>query len=396
MKNRLFLHITAVSLVILITSCNFPITCQCELVKPTLDIIDTIPLEVLEIQITKTPTPLPTPICPDVSSFGKIYDHWPSDFKLVDTSPNFTWFYTSNSIDPNSSLIWSEVCVPESYTFYFSTGPDFEDEIVVNVTNPSVVPDPTKLNLNWTLPIALEPMKVYRWITIGHYQGIELEGWKIPDMHNDEIWPPINNVNMSYKRCVFRTGPECTVGNIDVPLLTNPNYGDVLDTLNPTLEWSLDSCMPLVFSLEISTSAAFENPQNSVDPSLPGDYTKITQRNYNYAYIEYTLRDCTQYFWRVKGGIGYAYPGDPLPRQYGAFSDTGMFYVNTGHCPTPTPTPIPPTKTPTPTLSPSSTPSSIAFSCIGLSQTDCENYPNQCKWIPPVFTHPSTGYCVSR
>jgi hypothetical protein len=338
--------------------------------------------ELPQIAVATQTATLPAPVCPDASAFGKIYSHWPNLFTLTSTTPKFTWFYgrPAGSVKP-----WASECVPESYTLIISTGPDFEDEIIVPVTNPSVVADPTKLTMEWTLEKALQPVKVYRWVVIGHANGMTLEEWKIADIHNDALWPPLNSVNMTYKRTTFRTGPECAPGQIPVPILTSPLTGDVIQTLNPILTWEAGTCMPIVFWIEISTQPTFGNPQFSVDPSLPGDYTSQSQRNYPYASINYTLRDCTRYYWHVKGG------GEIInqAREWGSYSDTGMFNVDLGQCPAPTPSYVPPANTATPTNVP-------AVVCAGLTPADCNKYPGQCKWVWPPPTIRGPGSCQSK
>jgi hypothetical protein len=279
---------------------------------------------------------------------------------------------------------WDYECVPESYTLYLSSGPDFEDEIVVPIANASVVADPTKLTMKWTLNTPLEPMKVYRWAVVGHANGMTLDDWKIADIHDNAIWPPINTTNMTYPRTVFRTGPVCAVGQIPVPTLTVPSYGEVIQTLTPRLEWVGESCMPLVFWLEISTKPTYDNPQFYFDTSLPGDYTIQTQRNYPYAYIDYTLRDCTKYYWHVRGG------GLPGSQDWGNYSNEGMFTVNLGQCPTPTPVYVPPTSTPIPTST-----TAPAVTCAGLSMTDCNNNSSQCKWTFPI-SYAGPSFCVQK
>jgi hypothetical protein len=388
MRNTRFLLPALVTCTVVLASCNFPLLQSSKSSAPHTESLfsaPTIPPALLAGLPTELPTPVPTPDCPDRASFGKIYTHLPSDFEVVSASPELTWFYTSANGNPGSVEAWANECVPEAYTVYFSTGPDFEDEIVVPVTDPEVVADSGKLTMNWTIPTSLEVMKVYRWAVVGHANGFDIEGWRIADLHDDAIWPPINNVNMTYKRCVFRTGPECAAGQIGVPTLTTPSNGEVIQTLNPILTWDVSSCMPTVFWLEISTLPTFDNPQFSVYPIPTGDYTKQTQRNFPSAYIDYTLRDCTKYYWRVKGG-GYSNGGE-----WGNYSEVGTFSVNLGQCPTPTPTRVPATKTPTPTSSPTPVP----VTCEGLTMAECGSYPSLCKWVFPV-THVGPGACKPK
>ena len=378
MKRTRFLLSISLSSILFLSSCNLPLSQGDANKLTTPDFLFALP----EITATTQPTVIPPPVCPDASAFGRIYSNWPNLFKIMSTTPEFTWFYGSANGNPGSVEAWAYECVPESYILYLSTGPDFEDEIIVPVSNASVVADSTKLTMKWTLTTPLEPLKVYRWAVVGHANGMTLEDWKIADIHDDAIWPPINTVNMTYTRTTFRTGPECAVGQIPVPTLTTPINGDVIQTLNPILVWEVSSCMPLVFWLQISTQPTFENPEDYVDPSLPGDYTRQSQRNYPYAFIDYTLRDCTRFYWHVRGG------GIPGSQDWGNYSDEGMFTVNLGQCPTPTPIYVPPASTPTPTSVP-------PIVCAGLNMTDCNNNSSQCKWTFPI-THAGPGYCVQK
>jgi hypothetical protein len=380
MKTFRFLSVVIVTAALLVNACDAPLT--------SIDIATPTPEEEPAL-----PTVTIGPVCSDATAFGRIYDHWPSGFQIVPLTPELTWFYSPGSGYPNGVTNWADVCTPQSYTIYLSTGPDFDDEIVFEVPAPVVFTDPTKLTLETSITSGLEPLKVYRWMAVGHYNDLVLESWKIADIHNDNIWPPRNTVNMTYKRCTFRTGPECPSGQIDVPILLSPANGEVLQTLTPKLLWDVDTCMPLVFMVEISTTADFANPQPYVAPSQPGDYTKITQRNYPYAYIDYTLRDCTKFYWRIKGGIDIN-----NSREWGAYSEVGTFYVDFGQCPTPTPTATAtrqPTLTSTPTNPPKPTSTPKPFTCTGLSQESCLAHADKCIWYVPL-SHPESPYCKAR
>jgi hypothetical protein len=372
MKNIRFLSVVILAAMMLLNACNFPL----------LNVEKTTPVPNAQLAL---PTETSAPICPDISSYGKLYDHWPGGFELVSTTPELTWFYTPAISSPNGVQNWANECVPDSYTVYLSTGPDFTDEIAIPVTNPVVYPDPTKLTLEWTIPGGLEPMKVYRWTVIGYAHGTPLNEWRIADLHDDSIWPPLNTVNMTYKRCTFRTGPECASGQIDTPLLTYPVPGEVLNTLTPILLWEVDSCMPRIFLVQISTTPEFLDPQFYVNPGAGGDYTWTSQRNYPYAAVNYALRDCTKYYWRVQGGI-FTSGGDG---EWGAYSEVRSFSVDLGHCPTPTATLVPPTHTPTPTETPK------PFTCAGLSHDGCTNHSDKCEWYQPVSSF-NPPYCRAK
>lgn len=378
MKDFRFLSVVIITALMLINACNFPL-------------VSTVTTSNTPEPATAFATETSNPNCPDISSYGRIYDHWPSGFKLVSTAPELTWFYTSAHGNLANADAWANECVPESYTVYLSTGPDFADVITYEVTDPVITADPTKLTIEWTIPGGLESMKVYRWMVVGHTNGLVIEEWKINDIHNDELWPPLNTVNMAYKRCTFRTGPECTSGQIDIPLLVFPTNGTVINSLNPILLWNIDSCMPLVFMLQISTTPDFIDPQFSVDPSLGGDYTWQSQRNYPYALVNYALRDCTKYYWRVQGGIGEGGAGGY--REWGAFSEIDSFFVDMNNaCPTPTPTftPIPPTKTPTLTMTPK------PVVCAGLGHNACLRLSDKCVWVLDMTHLPAGGYCKAK
>jgi hypothetical protein len=221
--------------------------------------------------------------------------------------------------------------VPDSYTIHLSTGPDFTDEIVIPVTNPSVTPDPTKLTIEWTTTTPLDPVKVYRWFVVGHAGGIDIGAERLPYLHNQDWWPPLS----TYYRSVFRSGPECAENQIEVPTLVAPAAGETIQTLNPVLNWEVSTCWPLVFVVDISTTPTFDNPEWFVDPNVTGDYTDMTQTDYPWLNVDNILRDCTTYYWRVIGGTGQGNAADP--RVWGSYSDTQTFSVSIGACPTPTP-----------------------------------------------------------
>ena len=301
------------------------------------------------------------PGCPSISSYGRISEHWPSEFKITSTMPTFTWFYSAAGGSPGSVDAWANECVPQSYSLHLSTGPDFSDEIVYQITNPSVVPDPTKLTMEWTLPTPLDPVEVYRWFIVGHAGGIDIGADRLPYLHLHDWWPPLS----TYYRSVFRSGPECAATQIEVPTLIAPAVGEIIQTLNPELRWEVSSCWPLVFVVEISTTPDFDDPEWYVDPSIPGDYTDMTQTNYPWLNVEYILRDCTRYYWRVIGGVGQGNAADP--RVWGTYSETRSFTVSSSSCPAPTVT--------------------LQVNCADLSQAACVDNP-QCEWVGGLTNFP--------
>lgn len=346
------------------------------------------------IDATETQTSIPAatqaPIsCPSAASYGQISEYWPSRFHIESTTPTFTWFYSIRGRNMSALEEWATICVPATYSIYLSTGPDYDDEFVIQVQDPSIDADITKLTMGWTSDVPLELNKDYRWYVVGHSGDITIDDWGLVHLHDDAWWPP----RSTYFSGTFRTGLECEQGAISVPELNSPLDGAAINTVNPTLTWDINMCMPLVFKVEISTNPAFENFQSGVIPNLPQDYTVIRQSDYPWMYVEYILRDCTEYYWRVTGGIGEG--GEGGYREWGTPSGVRTFHVDQGQCPTPTPTLVPtvvpvfPTDTPIIVIPPTAVP----VVCAGMDETQCKQHSQECEWVVPATTAP---YCKAR
>jgi len=207
------------------------------------------PIAPLEIH-PDTPTPTRSPLyCPSDASFGQVWEVWPKGFKIVDTTPTFNWTYSIRGLRLSSPDEWENYCVPDSYTLHLTTGPEYDDEIVIPVENPSIVLENTHIAMEWTLNQQLDPLKDYRWMMVGNYGDIVIDSWNLNHLHIDSWWPPLS----TYFESVFRTGPECVSGDIPTPQLSYPSEGEVIGTLNPTITWAVDICMPPIFWVEIST-----------------------------------------------------------------------------------------------------------------------------------------------
>jgi hypothetical protein len=375
MKRSIYILIVVSLLSLLLTSCNSPN----EIVQKTPEDADMLAVQItLEPTLTIVPTAKPTASCPDINSFGRLDEYWPGLFTFPSTW-KFTWFYASGTTKA-SPFDWNWTCVPESYSIYLSTGPDFEDEIEVPIGTPHVTYDVSKVTLDWIFNYPLEPLKVYRWVAVGHYGDIDIGMDRVAELHQDAKWIgqyPINKGS-------FRTGPQsvfaflpiCESGSIDVPELLIPADHETINILKPTYFWDVPSCMPLVFYIQLSRNPNLDLAlgHTSYDDE---DYTFRLQLSYPWLDMQKppygimpALPDCTTYYWRVRGGIGDV-TNDP--REWGEWSGIQSFFVNSGTCPTATPTPtrVPPTKTPTPTATPTQVPVPV----------DCSNYHDEASCV---------------
>jgi hypothetical protein len=375
MKRSIYILIVVSLLLISVTSCNLPINID----QRMPDDPDKLVLQIPPVPTnTLAPTVRPTPSCPDVSAFGRLYEYWPGSFTFPSTW-KFTWFYgLGTTKDSPSDWLW--MCVPESYSLYLSTGPDFEDEIEVPINNLDVTYDITKVSLDWYFNYPLESLKVYRWVAVGHYGDIDIGMDRVAQLHQDAKWIGYSPINKGS----FRTGPQCRKASIDIPVLVFPAKGETINMRHPKFSWDLTSCMPLVFMTQLSRNPDLESLALGFISYAAEDYTFYRQTNYPWLDMETAgygglpaLPDCTTYYWRVRGGIGDA---TYTERVWGEWSGIQSFFVNSGTCPTATPTRIPPTKTPTPTA----TLTPVVINCGDYKDpVSCESH-SKCDWyIPP-------------
>jgi hypothetical protein len=357
MRKSNCLLILASLLLVLLAACNL----ATDITQEPPDDDDMQPLE-----ITLEPTARPTPYCPDISSFGKLDEYWPGGFTFP-SDWKFTWFYTLGTTK-DSPFDWNWTCVPDSYSIFLSTGPDFEDEIEVQVSTPHVILDITKVSLDWYFNSQLlEPLKVYRWVAVGHYGDIDIGMDRVAQLHQDSRWIGQNPMNKGS----FRTGPQCGSGSIDVPVLAFPADNETIDIRQPIFSWDVTSCMPLVFITQLSRNPDLQSLAPGLNSFAAADYSFYLQTNYPWLdmqTISYggipALPDCTTLYWRVLGGIGDA---TYTEREWGEWSEVQSFYVNSGSCPTPTPVPyIPPPASP--------------LNCAELNAEQCAAAPG-CEWI---------------
>ncbi|KAF0108912.1 MAG: hypothetical protein FD147_2332 [Chloroflexi bacterium] len=321
--------LTIVSLLLIIlASCDLPI----DIVQKTPDEAD-----LQAIEITLAPTPRPTPYCPGASSFGKFWEHYPQNFNLLPANSEFLWFYNFQGVQVGSVEAWANFCVPSSFTLVFSTGPEFDDEIYVPVTNPSLVFTAGSLEVRWALTTPLEPMKIYRWVAVGDYNDIQIKYNKISTLHDDTKWPPRSTL---FNMGTFLTGPLCALGAIETPVLGFPANGEVISSLRPKLTWNFTNCTPKEYKIQLSKNADLENLANNFWSFSTLDYT--VQPVLKYPWLDVSgfnswqpLPDCTRFYWRV---IGTSYNDEAWIREWGEWSEVRSFYVNSGSCPTPTPT----------------------------------------------------------
>ncbi|MBA4375861.1 MAG: hypothetical protein C0401_06785 [Anaerolinea sp.] len=368
-------------LILLLTACNLPTTTR---QNPVSQQKTQLP-EIIK-DATATPTTQPvviaTPSCPNVQSFGNLIGVSPEDLSLQPLNPQFTWYYSAQQFwNTESADPWAEICIPDSYELYFSTGPGFTNEFSVQVTNPtSTYPSNSSvLPLVWVISPALEPVKVYRWLPVGHYGMIDIGTSKIANLHDDSKWLPVSD---QWQQGVFRTGPACASGSIDIPGLLIPAEGEAVYTRQPKLIWETTTCMPLRYQLQI------------LSPQVGNLWFQV-QTNYPW-WSRYTttgsifpqLPDCSRIYWKVKGGV------DTIGSQeWGEWSEVRSFYVNSGSCPTPTPTSALPTRTPTRTST--ATPEPVGVDCGSIKDSMiCDNHP-ACYWKKNL-SNPSAGTCESN
>lgn len=287
--------------------------------------------------------------CQDRSDFGDITEDIPANGAVVNWPFFLRWDYDFISAGDNYPD-WENVCVPTSFTIYLSPGPDYSTSTSYTFTPTRADNLNTSLSFNSSPSSPLQANTSYRWIVVGHYQGIDIDQDQISLFQDESVWKKIGAIRQM--RGIFQTGPLCdpsTIGPVD---LITPQDQSVIDPDSTVFRWNMPNCSSMAYHLEINTSPQF--------PEENGTGWHITTEDF--LVTPGLLDPCIIYYWRVKAGL-YSTTYHQNNEDWSSISQPRTFIISDPSCPnasaavtaTPESADIPiqlPTNTPTHTPTP--------------------------------------------
>lgn len=319
--------------------------------------------------------------CPDLASFGYITENVPGRNALVSSPILFRWYYFAAE---GAAPDWANVCVPTSFTLYLAAAPDY------NITNTYTITPTTVENLtnilmfSHSLSDTLQPHTSYRWMVVGHADGIDIGDDRLPLFQDESAWKLTNNTAQMDGQ--FQTGPACDPQTISPVILINPPDEAALDTETPFFQWDLPSCSGSAYWLSFDT-----------DPQMDSvDFGWVTEQE-GFLTFQSSLQPCVIYYWQVQAGL-YSTAYHLQIGDWATASEIRSFLIRSSACPNanavPSPAPTsPPTSTPTKTPKPTSTPVVCAAQ---LDQKSCQAHSDICYWKPTNLTIPGVGICLDK
>ena len=181
-------------------------------------------------------------------------------------------------------------CFPDGAAVQIATAPDFSNNIEVKIAG-QFVSEYEAQNLL--------PATQYFWRVAYYVDG---SGGQVMGAYSGPR--------------TFYTGPECTsMGELNPPVRIAPLDGSILNTDNPTLQFTPGSpgCIPDKYLLHLHEMADFSDPNIMGETSSPATSVQSIP-----------LNDCTTYYWSVTA---------VQDGSYGPESDRGYFTVDlSGNC----------------------------------------------------------------
>jgi len=313
--------------------------------------------------------------CPDRAAFGYIDENVPARNVLVSSPIHFRWYYFAAE---GHAPDWSTVCVPTSFTLYLSPGPDYITTISYPIT-------PTNANnlvnlLMYSFYVndaLLQPHTSYRWMVVGHANGIDIDQDQLPLFQDESAWKLINNTSLMSGQ--FQTGPVCNPQTIGPVNLLNPQDQAALDTDTPYFQWDMPNCTGQAYWLSFDTDPLMASP----------DIGWVTGQE-GFLMFSGSLQPCIIYNWQVQAGL-YSYNYHLQNGDWATASEIRSFIIRSSECPE---ADAEPTATFIPILIPTNTPTKTPV--IPCSKYDkkasCNAQTNRCKWVIPPTGGP--GSCA--
>ena len=309
--------------------------------------------------------------CPDRASFGQVTENVPARNVLVSSPINFRWYYAAAE---GPAPDWANVCVPTSFTLYLSPGPDYSTYTTHTITPTSAENLVNLLMYSHVFTDTLQQHTSYRWMVVGHANGIDIGQERLPLFQDESAWKLINNSSQMSGQ--FQTGPGCDSQTISPVNLLNPQDGATLETDAPFFQWDMPQCSGSAYWLRFST-----DPQmNSIDLGWATDHE-------GFLMFQGALQPCTLYHWQVMAGLNSLNYHLQMGNWETA-SEIRSFIIRSAACPNadavPTATPTTTqTATPIPTSTPTKTPKPTSTPVVCADQPDqesCEAHGEICMW----------------
>lgn len=329
------------------------------------------------------PTPSPTPLlyqtndgitlgtnanCPDRSAFGEVIENVPTSNALVSYPILFRWYYAAAE---GAAPDWANVCVPTSFTLYLAPGPDYDTPLSFEITPTSAENLVNLLMYSYDLNNSLQPHTTYRWMVVGHADGIDIGDDRLPLFQDEDAWKLVNN--QSQMSGQFQTGPVCDPNTIGPANLLTPPDEAALETDSPTFQWDMPNCSATAYWLKFDT-----------DPQMGSvDIGWVTGQE-SFLVSQGLLQPCLIYYWQVEAGL-YSTSYHIQSGDWATASGIQSFILRSPDCPNAVAVPSPmPTLPPTATLvPPTHTPVPTSTPVVCAAQPDkesCESHSDQCYW----------------
>ena len=302
--------------------------------------------------------------CPDRTTFGYIDENVPGGGASVSSPVVFRWYYFSAA---GAAPDWANDCVPHNFTLYLSPGPDFSTSTAYPVTPTSV---DNMVNLLMYTTIFDEPLDptCYRWMVVGHADGIDIDNDQVALFQDDPAWHIVNN--QAQMTGLFSAGSGCEPQVLGPPDLIYPSNQAALDNDTPNFQWDVPGGPLQAHWLTFST-----------DPQMSTVDAGWVTPDEDFQIYSGHLQPCITYYWQVHAGE-HALNYHQQVGDWATVSEIRSFIIQSPSCPdaqadppgaspesTPTsptadtPTPVPPTavvNTPTyPPLPPTFTPTPV-------------------------------------
>jgi len=324
--------------------------------------------------------------CLDRESFGYITENVPGRNALVSSPILFRWYYFAAE---GAAPDWANVCVPTSFTLYLSPAPDYNTMITYEVTPTTAENLVNILMYSFDLTDALQPHTSYRWMVVGHADGIDIGDDRLPLFQDESAWKLINNTAQMDGQ--FQTGPACDPQTISPVTLLNPPDEAALDTDTPFFQWDMPSCSASAYWLSFDT-----------DPQMDSiDIGWVTGQE-GFLTFQGSLQPCVITYWQVQAGL-YSTSYHLQSGDWATASDIRSFIIRSDACPNalavPSPTPTsPPTATFLPTKVPTKTPKPTSTPVVCAAQPNMESclaHSDVCSWQPNLSA-PGAGICLDK
>lgn len=227
--------------------------------------------------------------CPDRAAFGNIVENVPIFEATVSSPILFRWYYRSAVGWPYPSD-WSDECVPTGFTLYLSPGPFYNTVLSFPVAPFTVDVNPSSLLYRFYLNNQLQPGTSYRWMVVGHAEGIDIDDDQLPLLNVEKNAWILGTLNGLFQ--TPQTGPACTSQTIGSANLIYPQDGEVLPDDTPYFQWDMPNCSSEAYSIIFDT-----------EPQMASPFIGWVTNKEGFLISPNQFQPCTTYYWQVKAGV---------------------------------------------------------------------------------------------